>query len=367
MARDKSPITKSTKERAERKRAGKGRAQKTLETRRKLFDATIKMVGRLGYQDASIAKITARARVAQGTFYNYFDNQQDLFDELLPNLGGDLLTRIRERLGALPSDATAIEREEVGLRTFFDYLSDVPEFYRILNEAETFAPKGHRRHVDNMIGRYRRALERARDEGAISIYDGREFEAVATMLVAIRHYLAMRYTYSNGDFTHLPEWVAKTYMKFLCHGLFAPEPAADAEASPATVRKGSIAIPRGASIGSELHGRTISSENDIAVLALDAGRRHLAEDGAVLRAVLCALIEQAGALAIDSERTANFNLVEMSLTSVRPAQEGTLIATARRVSETSNLQLVRVDVTSETRTGQLLATAQLIFDRRYRS
>lgn len=28
---------------------------------------------------------------AQGTFYNYFASQQDLFDYLLPELGGELL------------------------------------------------------------------------------------------------------------------------------------------------------------------------------------------------------------------------------------------------------------------------------------
>ena len=40
------------------------------------------IVGELGYAGASVALITARADVAQGTFYNYFESRQDLLDQL---------------------------------------------------------------------------------------------------------------------------------------------------------------------------------------------------------------------------------------------------------------------------------------------
>ncbi len=365
MTQDKPPPSETSKRAVVRRRPGKARAERSEETRRKLFDATVATVGRMGYQDASVSRITARARVAQGTFYNYFETQQDLFDQLLPTLGGDLLARIRERIRALPAGATALEREEAGLRTFFDYLIDVPEFYRILNEAETFAPAGHRRHVDNMVGGYLRALARARGEGAITRYEGRELEAVATMLVAIRHYLAMRYTFSEGNVNHLPEWVAETYMKFLSHGLF--EPAAEPAGGSARARNARSAAAHGPTIASELRGRTLASDPDVAVVALEAGRRHLSEDGSVSRAVLAALVEQAGAIAADPERAGSYGLVDLALTCVRPAQEGTLIASARHAYDTGGLRFVHVEVTGESRKGLLLATARLTFEQRFRT
>src|SRR5262245_5670709 len=94
------------------------RADKLQETRRRLIDAAAKVVGAEGYANASVAKITTLANVAQGTFYNYFASQQDLFDHLLPELGGELLDFIRERVSGITD---SIEREEVGFGAFFEF------------------------------------------------------------------------------------------------------------------------------------------------------------------------------------------------------------------------------------------------------
>ncbi|MGE3594128.1 MAG: TetR/AcrR family transcriptional regulator [Dehalococcoidia bacterium] len=51
------------------------------------MQAAADVVGEEGYTAASIAKITARAGVAHGTFYSYFDDRQQLFDVLLPFVG----------------------------------------------------------------------------------------------------------------------------------------------------------------------------------------------------------------------------------------------------------------------------------------
>ena len=67
------------------KRVKLTRVEKSEETRKALFDAAAKIVGKHGYEGASIARITSRAKVAQGTFYNYFTTRQDLLDQLLPS------------------------------------------------------------------------------------------------------------------------------------------------------------------------------------------------------------------------------------------------------------------------------------------
>ena len=49
------------------------------------------MVGRLGYAEASVARITELADVAQGTFYNHFESRQELLDQLLPAIGRQMV------------------------------------------------------------------------------------------------------------------------------------------------------------------------------------------------------------------------------------------------------------------------------------
>ncbi|MBM3559787.1 MAG: helix-turn-helix transcriptional regulator, partial [Alphaproteobacteria bacterium] len=95
------------------------RAEKSAATRRALIRAATEIVGEFGYAGASVARITARARVAQGTFYNYFRSRQNLLDSLLPGLGRDLLDHVRDEVAG---SAGVVDMEARGLRAFFDFL-----------------------------------------------------------------------------------------------------------------------------------------------------------------------------------------------------------------------------------------------------
>src|SRR5258707_1065008 len=89
------------------------RAERNVWTKRKIFDAATKVVGKVGYAEASVARITEEAGVAQGTFYNHFDNRQELLDQLLPKVGTDMVHFIRERRGIGAAKAT-LRAEQVG-------------------------------------------------------------------------------------------------------------------------------------------------------------------------------------------------------------------------------------------------------------
>lgn len=193
------------------------RADRAAEIRRKLIDSAAKVVGAEGYANASVAKITALAEIAQGTFYNYFASQQELFDHLLPELGGELLDLIREQTAG---ESDSFKRDEIGFRTFFDFLARRPEFYRILNEAETFAPKAYHDHMRNMAQGYMRALARSHAKGELQGYELRELEVIVYALLAVRNYISYRYLYRDiGGARRLPPWVAETYAKLVAGGL----------------------------------------------------------------------------------------------------------------------------------------------------
>lgn len=196
------------------------RAEKSQKIRGDLFDAAAKVVGEVGYSNAMVAMITSRANVAQGTFYNYFDSRQDLFDQLLPAMGRLMLDFIKS---ATKDAANEIEREEKSFRAFFDFLKVHPEFYRILYEAETFAPLAFQQHRDTVAVNFARVLKRARDRGELNSHDDRQLEAVAYILMGARHYLCMRYARRNGNRIDLPDWVVKTYMDLVRNGLYGEQ------------------------------------------------------------------------------------------------------------------------------------------------
>jgi AcrR family transcriptional regulator len=196
------------------------RVERNAWTKRRIFDAATKIVGKFGYAEASVARITEAAGVAQGTFYNHFENRQELLDQLLPKIGIDMVRFIRDRTSTAQTARQEIER----FSAFFDFIREVPEFLRILNEAEFFAPIGHQKHFDNISTAYVRILQRARQAGTIDGFSDEEFEAIVQMLMGARGYLSRRYSYSGGAVTAVPDHVISAYQKLIKGGLFnAPD------------------------------------------------------------------------------------------------------------------------------------------------
>jgi AcrR family transcriptional regulator len=191
------------------------RSERSRLIREALFRAAAEVVGEIGYEDTSITLITQRAGVAQGTFYNHFESRQDILDQLLPALGKDMLAHVGD---CARQGKTLIEREELGFRGFFSFLRAHPHFFRILNEASSFAPKAYEAHLNLVLEGYMRFLRKGRQRGEISGFSERELEVVAFVMMAARLYLG-RYASRNGTDEDIPDWVVKAYRKFVAHGL----------------------------------------------------------------------------------------------------------------------------------------------------
>src|SRR5258705_12226710 len=194
------------------------RVERNAWTKQQIFDAATKVVGKYAYAEASVARITDEAGVAQATFYNHFENRQELLDQLLPKIGIDMVRFIRDRTSTAHTARQEIER----FSAFFDFIRQVPEFLRILNEAEFFAPSAYQKHLDNISTAYVRILRRARHAGAIDDFSDEEFQAIVHMFMGARGYLSRRYSYSNGAVTAVPDHVISAYEKLITRGLFNP-------------------------------------------------------------------------------------------------------------------------------------------------
>lgn len=181
---------------------------------RRLFDAAIQVVGADGYAEATVSRITNIAGVAQGTFYNYFPSRQDLLDRLLPNVGARLLDYIKERL---KPELSQLDRETMRFRCFFDFLDEVPEFLRILSDAQVFAPVAFERHMSMLAQNYMHAL---REDGVSEDrFTDEELEVVVYALMGTRSYLCQKFSYTNNTVHRPPEAVFSAYRKLLGEAL----------------------------------------------------------------------------------------------------------------------------------------------------
>ena len=190
------------------------RAERAGLVKRRIFEAAVKVVGQFGYSEATVSRITKEAGVAQGTFYNHFPNRQDLLNQLLPTVGEQLLNFIRQKVSHIKDQA---EKEDARFHAFFQFLTEMPQFMRILNEAQVFAPEGYEKHINVVLKNYTRTLKRA---GVGANLSDDELQVFVHIMMGIRSYLSMTYSYTDNS-VHLPEdAVYSTYSKLMRSGLF---------------------------------------------------------------------------------------------------------------------------------------------------
>ncbi|MDF0488542.1 TetR/AcrR family transcriptional regulator [Sphingomonas sp. H39-1-10] len=138
------------------------RGQRTL---RLLLDAAAEEFGEKGFHEAAISRITARAGVAIGSFYTYFDSKEALFTELVRDLTTQVRDFVAPRLSGI-DDGIAVEI--AGQAAFLDFARAHKEIYRIIDESEFVDPAGYRAHYMRTADRITRRLEAAAERGEIS-------------------------------------------------------------------------------------------------------------------------------------------------------------------------------------------------------
>lgn len=190
--------------------------QRNEATRLQLLEAAGRVIGKYGYAGCTIARVTAKTKIAHGTFYLHFASQQDLFDAVLPALGERMLAAIALAIQE-PKDVIDLERR--GFQANFDYLTKHGYMYRVLTEAEMFAPIAYKRHMDSMVSGYARSLRRSKFAHQLEGFDSEELETIATMLVGARTFLLMRYGVENNMVKILPDDKLDIYLKFIAYGI----------------------------------------------------------------------------------------------------------------------------------------------------
>ena len=181
-------------------------------TRRRLLEAAESVFGDLGYQEASVAKITDVAGVAQGTFYLYFESKLAIFEEVV----ADLNRRVRHAMSEAAAGATSrLEAERLGFAGFFRFTAEHPALYRVIRQAEFVSPRAMRQHYESIIEHYIPPLRAAMDEGEIAPGDP---AVLAWSLIAVGEAIGMRWILWDGA-TEIPPAVFAEMMTVLARML----------------------------------------------------------------------------------------------------------------------------------------------------
>lgn len=84
-------------------------------TRAALISAAREVFEELGFRDARISDISARAGTSYGVFYHYFDSKESILDELFTSVTGEMYTASQARAG---SDGDVVDRIRAANRQY---------------------------------------------------------------------------------------------------------------------------------------------------------------------------------------------------------------------------------------------------------
>ncbi|MDP3674422.1 MAG: TetR/AcrR family transcriptional regulator [Novosphingobium sp.] len=169
------------------------RTARGRKTQRAVLDAAAAEFGEKGFHDSSIVSITARAGVALGTFYTYFESKDALFRALVSDMSDRVRDTVAPVLASAPGDTIA--REGVALAAFLAFAREHKEIYRIIDEAEFVVPDEWRRHYERTA---QRIVERLREGEARGEVAGPIDEAHGWAIMGMNVFLGLRFGVHDG-------------------------------------------------------------------------------------------------------------------------------------------------------------------------
>ena len=173
--------------------ASEGKAPRTArgeKTLRKILDAALAEFGQQGFHESSIVGITARAKVALGTFYTYFDSKEAVFAALVRDMSDQVRGFVAS---AIEGAADGSEAEERTLAAYLDFVVGHKEVYRIIDEAEFVDPAGYRTHYENAAERIAARLDAATKRGDIKDDGDLANEVRAWAIMGMNVFLGLRF------------------------------------------------------------------------------------------------------------------------------------------------------------------------------
>ncbi|HHU83317.1 MAG TPA: TetR/AcrR family transcriptional regulator [Firmicutes bacterium] len=182
------------------------------ETLEKILSAAEKYFGEKGYYNTSITDICALAGIAPGTFYIYFSDKIGVFRYLVRILSKDLRKEIALNIKNCKS---RFEAEHVGFKTFFDFIAEHPNLYKIIWQAQMVDEELFKEYYVTIGEGYVRGLAEAQQKGEVAEIDP---EVLAYCFMGITNFVGLRWVI--WEKAKIPEHVLHDVLKFIKEGAF---------------------------------------------------------------------------------------------------------------------------------------------------
>jgi AcrR family transcriptional regulator len=179
--------------------------------------AAEELFGERSYHRTTVADICARAGMATGSFYSYYESKAEIFAAVVRAINTDLRRAMKEALER--TEGGQRNRERASFRAYFDMLSTRPWIDRIVRESEFVDPGLFREYYEHLARGYARGVRAAQmDRDIDARYDP---EVVAYAYTGIGNFVGMRWAeWTAGG--HVPEDVLDDVLELLARGL-APQ------------------------------------------------------------------------------------------------------------------------------------------------
>lgn len=184
--------------------------------RERLLAAAEEIFGRRGFYGASIADMTRKAGIAQGSFYLHFPSKEAIFRELMRSRGDELRRILRD---ATMGSSPRAEIERAGFKAFFEWIADHPWFYRATRQAEFIDPELREQWYRSFADGYAEGLRSAMDRGAIPEADP---EVLAWAMMGAADFTAMRWVVWHGNGEKMPGEKLDAFLDLAVRLLGAP-------------------------------------------------------------------------------------------------------------------------------------------------
>ncbi len=199
----------------EGKRGNKGMTPKGRATRAALLDAAHSVFKEKGFYGSSISEITRRCGVSMGTFYQYFKNKEQAFQEL----NALIVARFMEKINAAALDEmTFEERLKAVLQILYSHCRENLAFHTVLGESElidsvTIA------YYESIAEYYRNFFLKEARSGFVFPLDP---DIIAYALIGICYFHSLDWKSGDEDFS--ASQILELTVDFVLNGINGPAP-----------------------------------------------------------------------------------------------------------------------------------------------
>jgi len=191
--------------------------QKTFD---KIIRAGKKLFANNGFQATSINDIIAKARVAAGTFYIYFDNKLTLYLYLLDIYRHSIR---KASANAIVGLSSRYDMERAGLKSFIQFVKQDPLAYKLVWESLFVDFEIFKEYYVSFAEAYIFHLKKYVALGEVR--SDIDIETVSYILMGISNFVGLQILFKDEVTEAQVDFVVDEAMKLLESGLFIKTPA----------------------------------------------------------------------------------------------------------------------------------------------